>query len=260
MLHEGHADRARGDRELQLGNDLQVQADADEASRWLQHCLDVGRHLTQCRLLQSGLHHSGAGLVVVHRQLSLQGPLLLSLYSDTLHFQTIRRCTVIEGTGQSDLQPTKQESRQTHTQADRQAHNGWTQRQIYTLEVAVNQLRAQMPAADYIQRVSLHFVLGFASLYFGAPCCAAMLPDCLQFRYASYRDDGGGDVLSSVDDLLDTWHTQGHVHAGYTSKVEGLEGHLGSWLTNTLCSKGAHSRPCTHTMCLLQAFSAFAYA
>ena len=48
-------------------------------------------------------------------------------------------------------------------------------------------------------------------------------------------DDGCLDVLSVVDDLVDTGHTLGDVHAGNTREVKGLEGHLGGWFPYTLC-------------------------
>lgn len=62
-------------------------------------------------------------------------------------------------------------------------------------------------------------------------------------QVAAYRDDGGGDVLASVDDLLNPGNSQGDIHTGHTSKVEGLQRHLGSRLSNTLCPKRTHCGP-----------------
>ena len=63
----------------------------------------------------------------------------------------------------------------------------------------------------------------------------------------AYSDDGSGDVLGSVDDLLDTRHSKRHIHAGNTSKVEGLERHLCARLSNTLRPKSTHSGTCKHS-------------
>lgn len=52
-------------------------------------------------------------------------------------------------------------------------------------------------------------------------------------------DDGGGDVLGVVDDLIDSWHSLCDIHARNTCEVEGLQRHLGGWLTDTLCSQRA---------------------
>ena len=66
-----------------------------------------------------------------------------------------------------------------------------------------------------------------------------------------YLDDGCGYVLGSSNDLLDSGHTQGDIHASNTSKMESLESHLGSWLSNALCPKGTNSGPwiATHLHC-----------
>ena len=54
------------------------------------------------------------------------------------------------------------------------------------------------------------------------------------------------DSLGSVDDLFDPRHTQCDVHGGYPSKVEGLQGHLGAWLTNALGTECTHCRAWLH--------------
>ena len=54
------------------------------------------------------------------------------------------------------------------------------------------------------------------------------------------------DVLGGVDDLLDAGHTQGDVHGGYSSEVEGLEGHLRARLPNALGTEGPHRRAWLH--------------
>ena len=63
----------------------------------------------------------------------------------------------------------------------------------------------------------------------------------MQSLLRSYPHDGGGDVLGSIDDLFDTRHTQCHIHAGDSSKMESLERHLSAGLTNTLSAKRTHS-------------------
>ena len=62
---------------------------------------------------------------------------------------------------------------------------------------------------------------------------------------AAYRDDGGGYVLASIDDFLYSGNSQGDIHTGNASKVEGLQSHLGSRLSYTLCPKCTHSGPYT---------------
>ena len=51
--------------------------------------------------------------------------------------------------------------------------------------------------------------------------------------------DWGADVLGAVDDLLDTWDTQGNVHARHPGKMEGLESHLRPGLPDGLSPKCA---------------------
>lgn len=66
----------------------------------------------------------------------------------------------------------------------------------------------------------------------------------------SRRTKGHGgrvpDGLGSVDDLFDPGHTQGDVHGGHAGKVEGLQGHLGAWLTNALGTECTHCRTRLH--------------
>ena len=55
-------------------------------------------------------------------------------------------------------------------------------------------------------------------------------------------DDWRADDFRSVDDLLDTRHTKSDVHGGDTGKVESLQGHLRTGLTNRLGADSANSR------------------
>ncbi len=54
-------------------------------------------------------------------------------------------------------------------------------------------------------------------------------------------NDGSCNILSVVDDLIDTRNTLGDVHTRNTGEVESLEGHLGSWLTDALGCNGTDS-------------------
>ena len=79
---------------------------------------------------------------------------------------------------------------------------------------------------------------------------------CSMQQVAAYRDDGGRYVLASIDDLLDSGNSQGDIHTGNASKVEGLQSHLGSRLSNTLCPKCTHCGPCRlHTYMRLREWS-----
>ena len=51
---------------------------------------------------------------------------------------------------------------------------------------------------------------------------------------------GSLDVLCHIDDLLQAGNSEGHVFRGDASIVEGVQGHLGGWLTKGLCGYGAH--------------------
>ena len=42
--------------------------------------------------------------------------------------------------------------------------------------------------------------------------------------------DRGADFVCSVDDLLDSWHTESYIHRGDPSEVESFQGHLRGWL------------------------------
>ena len=86
---------------------------------------------------------------------------------------------------------------------------------------------------------------GRCSVHSHDSCSQDMLP--MMQKQAAYRNDGGGYVLASVNDLLDSGHTQGDVHTGHASKVKGFESHLGSRLSNALCPKSTNSGPCRHT-------------
>ena len=77
VLEEGLGHSGGGDVQLQLGYDLQVQLDADEALTRPQHHLDVVCNLPQGSLLQPALHHPGTGCIVSHRQRHLQQPALI---------------------------------------------------------------------------------------------------------------------------------------------------------------------------------------
>lgn len=55
-------------------------------------------------------------------------------------------------------------------------------------------------------------------------------------------DDWRADDLRCVYNLLDTRYTQRNVHGGDTGEMEGLQGHLCTWLTNGLSTHGSDSR------------------
>lgn len=59
-----------------------------------------------------------------------------------------------------------------------------------------------------------------------------------------YRDDGGADLFSGIDDLLDAGDTQSDVHRRHSRKVKGLESHLCAGLPDALSSKGADCGAC----------------
>lgn len=55
-----------------------------------------------------------------------------------------------------------------------------------------------------------------------------------------YRNNGGFDGFSHVDQLLKTWHAEGYVLRANTSKMEGVEGHLSCGLTDRLSSDSSY--------------------
>ena len=66
VVDKSYGNSAGVDVQLQLGNDMQVQADADEALLGPQHCLDVPCYLPQGSLLQPALHHPRTCHVICH--------------------------------------------------------------------------------------------------------------------------------------------------------------------------------------------------
>ena len=60
----------------------------------------------------------------------------------------------------------------------------------------------------------------------------------------SDRHDWRADLLRSVDDLFDARNSQGDVHRGDASEMEGFQRHLCAWFTNRLRGDCSHRRTC----------------
>ena len=73
-------------------------------------------------------------------------------------------------------------------------------------------------------------LLGLLPVLAGAP--GAVLPLHMQV----HLQGGRLDVLGNIDNLGQAGHAQRHIFGGHTSKVEGVEGHLGGGLPDGLCS------------------------
>ena len=66
VVDKSNGNTAGVDVQLQLGNDMQVQADTDEPLSRPQYCLDVPCYLPQGSLFQPALHHPGTRHIVCH--------------------------------------------------------------------------------------------------------------------------------------------------------------------------------------------------
>lgn len=56
------------------------------------------------------------------------------------------------------------------------------------------------------------------------------------------RDDGRGNSLGGIDDLLDTGYTKRDVHGSDTGEMESFQRHLSTGFTNRLGTDGSYSR------------------